>query len=837
MASRQGCENYKCLGWYMGTYIFGLKNVRHILLVASLFLLVGVLYVPVAQADIGDRLEVTKVNATLHAGPSSGAARLVRVGIGEQMVEMERQGTWVFVSLKNSGAQGWMSDSVVRKAARKALKKKVKRKNKPKKASKKAVRKSAKANVTLQKLAEAPVPVLNSPYKTRQMSLKDIGLNKGILFEGARGGHSRTFYFPAPLDSLITHGSFRLMFRATPNLLDLANVRVAINDIPYKQINLPQDGAMHAMDVRLPSSAFKGNVVKVTVSSILPVSDNRCFDGRLTNIFLHVFPESSLSISYQPIERSIRDAWRLLPQNVTISLSAGQLSKGQFASTLALMAMLVDDGKKVKITRLPEVGDIIIAPKSTVQALVQQKDSDAKNDSLNHVSNLALIHFAGKATIVLLDPYDVQPMYLLDDTWQMLGAGDHYRVFSPDNMYSKVELMGTEGESGYFSLPLSEFGMDVGTKAITSEVAWQTVINPFSLPMGTQPDMINLNIVAPIRWDEDPTYELYVFLNDVLIKSARLKNDGLKQHFSVDLPSEYQKQFNDIRIVVQHDTVEGNCKGVMPHDYIQVTPDSALVVKESVVDAPEKFADLSKYFLSGFDTYVESSYLDHPEQILQLMARFAADFPLIIDHNRLHFMAAGNTLQPEGPFVAVGKFTLGEEVDAPVRFDRGHVKITSPNGESYFDVDQLSKITIAQIVSASSAYGLWIVPSDTDDLTNLERLDLSADNVAFIDSYGVSKTLDASEPTLAKIYYPDVEDWFAVLGKYKFWLMVLLWFFLTLVVVYLYRMSRMNKLAREDDDAMYQADEDRMQGTQAAHMHEDHTHHSGDGLDHLDEKR
>ena len=822
----------------MKSYILGLKNVRQALLLANLFLMVGLLSVPLAQANIGDRLEVTKANAILHAGPSSSAARLVRVGVGEQMVEMERQGSWVFVSLKSSGDQGWMSTSVVRKAARKAAKSKVKKKAKRKTSAKKSIKKASRSNVTLQKLAEAPVPVLNSPYKSRQTTLKDIGLSKGILFEGARGAHSRTFYFPAPLDSLITHGSFRLMFRATPNLLDLANIRVAINDIPYKQINLPQDGAMHAMDVRLPSSVFKGSLVKVTISTILPVSDNRCFDGRLTNIFLHVFPESSLSISYQPVERSIRDAWRLLPQHVTISLSAGQLSKAQFASTLALMAMLVDDGKKVNITRLPDIGDIIIAPKATVQALMHQNGVDANaNPSLKHVSNLVLLRVAGKTAIALLDPYDVQPMYLLEDTWQMLGAGDHYRVFRPDNMHSRIKLMGTEGESGYFSLPLSEFGMDVSTKAITSEVAWQTVINPFALPMGTQPDLLNLNIVAPVRWDEDPTYELYVFLNDVLVKSARLNNDGLKQRFTINLPSEYQKQFNDIRIVVQHDIVEGNCKGVMPHDYIQVTPDSALVVKESTIDTPKKFADLSKYFLPGFDTYVESSYLDRPEQILQLMARLAADFPLIIDHSRLHFVPAGNALQPEGPFVAVGRFALGDDVDAPVRFDRGRVKITSPNGESYFDVDQLSKITIAQIARASSAYGLWVTPSSANDLSNLERLDLSEDNVAFIDSQGVAKTLDSSEPTLAQVYYPDVEDWFAVLGKYKFWLMVVLWFLLTLIVVYLYRMSRINKLAREEDDAMYQTDEDRTQGTQAAHMHEDHTHHPGGELDHLDEKR
>jgi len=816
--------------------IFKLGKLKGMLLCLSV-LFVGLVDAPLAQADIGDRLEVLSPASTLYAGPSETASRLIMVNQGAQMVEMERQGGWVFVSLKSSGAQGWMKLSTVAKAAHKVahVKKKKMRKSARRKTT---IKRTAKPKSVVETVAQAPVPLANAPYTTRKMSLRDIGLDKGVLFEGAVGIHSRTFYFPAPLDSLISHGSFRLLFRASPNLLEIAHVSVAVNDVPYKQINIPTDGVMHAMNVQLSSTAFKGDVVKVTVKSTLPLTDNRCFDERASDVFLHIMPESTLSVAYQPIDKSIRDAWRMLPKNVTVSLSAGRLSEGQFASALALMALLVDEGKKVKLTRLPDVGDIMIAPRSAVQSYIQQDGLQADmNPALAHESNLALVRLSNRSVIALLDPYDVQSMYLLSDTWKMLGAGDHYRVFRPDTLHAYGALLGTEGDSDYFSLPLSKMGMDVGTKAISTEVSWQALIDPFSLPMGTVPDFVNLEIVAPVRWEKDPSYELYVFLNDVLVKSARLENNGLKQHFTVNLPSEYQKQFNDIRVVVQHDIVEGNCIGVMPYDYVQITPDSALVVKKSEIDAPKKFSDLSKYFLSGFDTYVESAYLDHPEQVLQLMARLAADFPLVIDHSRLHFVAEGSALQPEAPFVAVGKFKLGDDIDAPIRFDRGRVKITQPNGESYFDVDQLANITVAQIANASSNYGLWVTPSDAHDLSQIKRLDLSGDNVAFIDSYGVVKTLDASEPTLAQVYYPDVEDWFDVLGKYKFWLMVLLWFLLTLIVVYLYRMSRMNKLAREDDDAMYQADEMRAQGTGSAPMHADHTVQTGGDLDHLDERR
>jgi len=145
---------------------------------------------------------------------------------------------------------------------------------------------------------------------------------------------------------------------------------------------------------------------------------------------------------------------------------------------------------------------------------------------------------------------------------------------------------------------------------------------------------------------------------------------------------------------------------------------------------------------------------------------------------------------------------------------------------------------VAEIAKSFDSYGLWINPSDSvEGPPMIERIELAEDDVAFIDANGVIKTMDSSEPSLAQVYYPDVENWFDVLGKYRFWLLVLMWFLLSMVVVYLYRMSRANKIAREEDDALYQNEDARMQGDHAADMHENHTIHPGDSLDHLDEKR
>ena len=784
-----------------------------------------------ALAAMGDRLEIAVSKASVYAGPSSTASRLFSLNSGEQMVEMERQGSWVFVSVKRTSAQGWVRSSQVQQARAKTVTRKV---------SKSVAKVKSASKVKKQQKEEADITTTS-----RRVSLEGLGFKNGVMFEGTAGTHAHTFFFDSPLDTRIVNGKFRLLYRASPDIHKKSSLRISVNGVPYKQVGLSADGAMHELDVMLPASAFHGEHVKVTVRNTLLVTEDRCFDDRINGAYLHLLPESSLTIAYQSVERSIRDAWRMLPQKVSISLSEGRLSEDQFASALGLMALLVEDGKEVVIKRLPEIGDVVIAPKVELEKLIDDKritlgktgQVASMGRALDHVSNLALISLQNRSAIVVTDPYDVQPMYLLSNEWRLLAAGKAYRVYRPDDLRMKLGLLGQEGDAGYYSLPLAKLGLEPGVKYLTRETSWQMVIQPFTLPVGTRPDFLSLNVIAPVRWEKDPTYEMYVFLNDVLVKSARLENTGLVQSFTVNLPPEYQKQYNDIRVVVQHDIDQGDCRGVMPHDYVQITPDSALVVKKIEDAAPTKFSDLGNYFSQGFDTYLERSYLSSPERALHLLARLSADFPLLIDHSRLTFAEADDVLQPSNPFLAVGHFTLGDHIEAPVRFDRGRVQILSPNGDTYFDVSNLSGITVAEIVKASSSYGLWVSPSDAASLPMMERLELTEDDVAFIDSLGVIKTLNSQEPSLAQVYYPDVEDWFDVLGKYRFWLMVLLWFLLTMVIVYLYRMSRTNKLAREEDDALYQEEEERMQGDAAAHMHEDHTVHPGDALGHLDEKR
>jgi hypothetical protein len=268
----------------------------------------------------------------------------------------------------------------------------------------------------------------------------------------------------------------------------------------------------------------------------------------------------------------------------------------------------------------------------------------------------------------------------------------------------------------------------------------------------------------------------------------------------VPLPEHYQQQYNNLRFVVQHDIESGDCRGVMPNDFVQITPDTTVIVK--VTDSePTKFSGLAQYFSSGFDTVIAEKYLSDPLNALHLISRVSADLPLLIDYSRIQFVKESETLNPGGPFVAFGNFNL-DNLDAPVRMDQGKVEIRDKDGQSFFSVNVLPKITIAQIAKASSSYGLLVIPSDLIQHDFNEKLRLIEGDVAFIDTHGVLLHVNSSQPTLAEVYYPDTKDWFAVLGAYRFWLLGLLWFLLSLAIVYLFRLSRRQQPGDDHDVEM-----------------------------------
>ncbi|WP_100264914.1 cellulose biosynthesis cyclic di-GMP-binding regulatory protein BcsB [Mariprofundus ferrinatatus] len=745
-----------------------------------------------AEARIGDNLKIAGTSATVYSGPNVSSTKVLTADGKMKLIEMERQAGWVLVTVRPSGVQGWVREKELRIASSQS------------------------------EVASSPASArkaLNALGPVRTITLDDMGFKKGHIFRGSQSGHSQDFYFETPMDSSVRGGVFRISYRASNMLHSLSNIRVFANDVPLAQANAISDGLVHEMAIVLPGSMFRDGMVKISVESGTLVDENRCLDIRSGGGFLHILPSSALDITYSSIDRSIRDAWRMLPHKVTVTLPAGKLEASQFAAAMSVMELLANSGREVMIKRMPEMGDVVIAQKGEIVSVLNQRGKQLtkgfvelkSNDVFQTpADNINLIKSGNSVSVAVSEPYDVQPLYLVDERWELLTAGRHYDINRPDRFYSLRALPKDSG-SDHFSLPL--YQLDTSPHYVATETVWATTLSPRDLPSGTRLDMLSLSIIAPVRWEADPTYELYAFLNDVLVFSKRLENDGLKHNYSVPLPVEYQQQYNNLRFVVQHDVVSGDCYGIMPTDFVQITPDTSIIVKKTD-EEPKKFSGLSQYFSSGFDMFIADKYLSNPENALYLISRVAADLPIVMDYSKIRFLKESDQLDPNGPFVAFGNFNQ-EGLNAPLRTDQGKVEIRDRDGQSFFSVNALPNITIAEIVGDSSGHGLLVIPSDQIMHDFSKKLRLIEGDVAFIDTHGVLLNVDSKQPTLAEVYYPDTKDWFAVLGEYRFWLLGLLWFLLSLAIVYVFRMTRRQQV--EDHDVEMPTSDD---------LHSQRAHHT-----------
>lgn len=186
--------------------------------------------------------------------------------------------------------------------------------------------------------------------------------------------------------------------------------------------------------------------------------------------------------------------------------------------------------------------------------------------------------------------------------------------------------------------------------------------------------------------------------------------------------------------------------------------------------------------------YMSSAFLESAES-LKLVGKLIAEFPLSIDFDRVTFHNVNDLITPQNAFIAAGELNLSN-IEFPVHFDKGAIRVVDYAGNQLLDVAGLSKQVVVQIGQGESATGMWLRTTDASYDLNIQNLGFSEDDVAFVDHSGVMLTINSKSPTLARVFYPDVKTWFDTLSAYRFWILSMAWLLLTLVVIYLYQKSR-----------------------------------------------
>lgn len=621
------------------------------------------------------------------------------------------------------------------------------------------------------------VKVVSLARGARQMdvdtTLAQLGYRNGIHFDGVQSVHDVEVFFPVPKDANIQSGRVRLHYRSSPLLHKQSNVRVYVNRVPLRASNLNGDGdQVLEIPVRRSDLITKDGFIRLGIKVSMLFSDDRCLDERINGGFFYIQPESSLSITVQDDASSLRGAWDLLPPDVRVSLPMGAVTPEVFGAAWSLNEMLVGEGKKVHFVRLPEVGEIVIAPDEQIQTVLHQ--SVAGN-------NVALANVGeGRNTIVLSAPFDVTPFYLLSAKWRILSSGSHYQVFP-------LEKTKADSEDKY-RMMLNDMGLNTDTRQVDRLVEWNFMYSSDKLPSGYEPQSIELDVTSTPGSTEHPVM-FYVYYNDVLQSASRLENDGRPHRISVMIPTEGATRRNAIRLVTQREYIEGDCHGDMPRFPVQIMPTSHMVVSRYSAPVPKEFFEMARYFRDGFDTYLPVNYLQQPERVLNMLTRLIIDQSLTVDGKRVTFYEANATLKPENPFLVLGRPTI--ELDyQPVRFDKGHIQVLGEAESTMLDVDRLPGIAIAQIVKADDALGLWLAPGQEGGTLPDNTFEFDHDDVAFVDSTGVLLNIDSRHPGATRVYYPEERTLMQWISQHRYWLLLAAWVALIIGVVYLFRRTR-----------------------------------------------
>lgn len=624
------------------------------------------------------------------------------------------------------------------------------------------------------KTAEKKAPESGVRQVEIETSLSDLGYRNGFQFDGVQSIHDEAVFFPVPKDANIQSGRVRLHYRASAMLHKQSNVRVYVNHVPMVASSLSSDGdQVLDVPVRKSDLVTKDGFVRVEIKVSMLFSDDRCLDERINGGYFYVKPETSLLVTLRDEASSLRGAWDLLPQEVKVSLPSGAVTQEVFSAAWALDELLARQNKKVSFVRLPEVGDIVIAPDAEIQSVFHQVAAG---------SNVSLIGVGDgrRNAIALSEPFDVTPFYLLSSKWRSLASGSQYQIFPLEQ--------GKVGSDDKYRMLLGDMGLSTETHYVDRIVEWNFVYSADKLPAGYAPQSLEFDVTATPASVEHPAM-FYVYLNDVLQQAIRLENDGKTHRVSVSVPKEGLARHNAIRLVTQREYLEGDCRGDLPRFPVQIMPTSSMVVTRQASEAPKEFLELGTYFREGFDTYLPKSYLQNPAQVLNLLTRLVIDQALAVDVKRVQFYEAGAAIKPEKPFLVLGRANIDLDYQ-PVRFDKGHIQVLGENGAKLLDVDRLPGVAIAQIVRTSSVSGLWVAPGQDSLTLTASNFQFDHDDVSFIDGSGVLLTLNSRHPGGVRLYYPGQRSLLEWIEEYRYWLLLAAWVALTLLVVFLFRRTR-----------------------------------------------
>lgn len=608
-------------------------------------------------------------------------------------------------------------------------------------------------------------------------SMYELGFKTGHVFEGLSSSHEFTVYFPVPVDVAVDSGVMKVRYKTSSLANTIANMRIEINDHAATNIHLTTEPVIDGIDIPVSKSDIGVGHIKVTFkASILP-SDNRCYDERALSLyFLQILPQTRLELNgIDTAANTLRGAWSVLPKTVKVGVPEN-ITPSTMKAIMQTAAELSHAGKILEFVRLPHDADVVIAEREAL-AKWSATMPEATAIGAQGESNLVLIHRnKTRRSIGVTDAASTGDLAMLRPGWRKIAIGQNYRDTTPSN---------TE-QPNSAAIQLGQFGVDDHVRYISRSTEWGLFVGSPTVPGDMHLKALNLKVVVPPADRKESRVLVFVYLNGVLQEVKPLDDSGKPQMLTFTLPN-YSQWLgrNYIRIVAQRSAPKEKCEDAVASFPIQILADSYLEF-ESVVVEPRIFNDLDAYFVKGFDLYVSPDELKNEQ--LGLLATVLSNQEYDLSKIRFIVLDGKMSFNPDRPFMIFGRPPLLLD-EMPIRFDRGQIQVINDKNRVLLSVDNLTGVTMAQLVKHRGFSGLWLAPSMDSNL-NIKEYFLEQGDVSFADSNGEMLNIVTKQMNRASIVYPKNETFLSKMGHYRFWIISIGWMMLALLLVAVYRKVR-----------------------------------------------
>lgn len=633
----------------------------------------------------------------------------------------------------------------------------------------------------------APMPATSAPALRQtdpvaEITLADIGFANGLRFANL-GGH-RELFVPLPQSGEAKASDLVLVLDDFSAHDARRNLEVQANDRTVAAIVL--DGKSRDRTIRVPLGGIKpkNGYLKLSFLYSGAATLDRCIDIRYVGDSLTIRPETAVEVDIGPADKlDIATTAALMPRDVAVVLPERSVTATEIATAIAIARALIAGGRHVSFHRgygeLAELakrddagrwrrGIVLIGPLTDAAGILDAPLAEVAGD-LRNFGTLDAVRVAGTPALLVADGEDLRAARLFASP--LLPATRGMAAASVGDT-SAIELPADRVTFDQLAVPPEQAEV-FGRAELT------TVIDTRRLPPGRRPTRLLLDaMVAPDGAGERAVVS--VFVNERLLGST-VAATGEATHLDLPLPDGLASTLTTVRVLVQRDSAQGDCR-FEPQGYpAQILGSSSLVLASA--GSAHDFSDLTSHFAQRLEIQLPSSAANHPARMLGLIAEVASQLSPATAPLQVSFASGKEAAKLNAPFIA-----LSDEPPADatpnVHFDRGRVSVTDASGHTLLGLGDFADGAVVQIMTAGEYPGLWIKPMAKDDSVPAPGdLHLGRGDVAFIDANGVALAMSTERNSVVRISYPDQVSWLTVAERFRPWIIAGLWLLATAILL------------------------------------------------------